>query len=152
MNQVCGYLQDKGEYDPSKEKTFTPAPVNRLDRNTTGLVVFGKNSAALRNLTRSIREHDNIEKYYMTIVCGSLNEPVFLNENLKRDTDRNISEVSSDGSGKAAATYVEAGQHGKNFSLVEVKDIHRTDAPDKDAPRSCGIPAGRRQQVWRSGV
>ena len=121
VNQVCGYLQDKGEYDPSKEKTFTPAPVNRLDRNTTGLVVFGKNSAALRNLTRSIREHDNIEKYYMTIVCGSLNEPVFLNENLKRDTDRNISEVSSDGSGKAAATYVKPVSTGKNFSLVEVR-------------------------------
>ena len=121
LNQVCGYLQDKGEYDPSKEKTFTPAPVNRLDRNTTGLVVFGKNSATLRNLTRSIREHDNIEKYYMTMVCGSLNEPVFLNENLKRDTDSNISEVSSDGSGKAAATYVKPVSTGKNFSLVEVR-------------------------------
>ena len=72
VNQVCGYLQDKGEYDPSKEKTFTPAPVNRLDRNTTGLVVFGKNSAALRNLTRSIREHDNMEKYYMTHRTGSI--------------------------------------------------------------------------------
>ena len=121
VNQVCGYLQDKGEYDPSKEKTFTPAPVNRLDRNTTGLVVFGKNAAALRNLTRSLRKHDNIEKYYMTIVCGSMAEPVFLNENLKRDTNRNISAVSSDGSGKAAATYVKPVSTGKDFSFVEVR-------------------------------
>ena len=50
-NQVCGYLQERGEYDPSREKTFTPAPANRIDRNTSGLVIFGKTAPALRNLT-----------------------------------------------------------------------------------------------------
>jgi 23S rRNA pseudouridine955/2504/2580 synthase len=41
MNQVCGYLQDKGEFDPSGEKTFTPSPVKkhfiigRITENTT---------------------------------------------------------------------------------------------------------------------
>ena len=25
-NQVCGYLQEKGEFDPSKEKSFVPSP------------------------------------------------------------------------------------------------------------------------------
>ena len=37
-NQVIDYLIEKGDYNPRIEKTFTPAPVNRLDRNTTGLV------------------------------------------------------------------------------------------------------------------
>ena len=32
VNQVCGYLQGKGEYDPSVEKTFSPAPANRLGK------------------------------------------------------------------------------------------------------------------------
>ena len=26
VNQECGYLQEKGEYDPAKEKTFVPSP------------------------------------------------------------------------------------------------------------------------------
>lgn len=35
-NQVIDYLIEKGDYNPRLEKTFVPAPVNRLDRNTTG--------------------------------------------------------------------------------------------------------------------
>ncbi|MDO4518567.1 MAG: RluA family pseudouridine synthase, partial [Bacillota bacterium] len=70
MNQVCGYLQDKGEYNPSSERTFTPSPVNRLDRNTTGLVIFGKTAEALRQLTKLIRLRDGISKFYITIVAG----------------------------------------------------------------------------------
>ena len=39
-NQVVSYLIEKGDYDPRTEKTFVPSPANRLDRNTTGLVLF----------------------------------------------------------------------------------------------------------------
>ncbi len=121
VNQVCGYLQDRGEYDPSREKTFSPSPVNRLDRNTTGLVIFGKNAGALRVLTRAVREHSSIEKYYMTIVCGCLTQELFLDERLERDHRRNISEISVSGRGKEAFTYVRPVTSGKEFSLVEVR-------------------------------
>ena len=70
-NQVKDYLIEKGEYNPRTEKVFSPAPANRLDRNTTGLVLFGKNSDALRTLNRYIRE-DRISKFYRTIVFGNL--------------------------------------------------------------------------------
>lgn len=120
-NQVCGYLQEKGQYNPSREKTFTPSPVNRLDRNTTGLVIFGKNAAALRSLTAIIRERDKVEKYYMTIVCGSLREPMFLNERLAKDSRRNFAEISEGDSGKEAATYVEPVVCGRDFSLAQVR-------------------------------
>ena len=30
-NQVCGYLQQNGEYDSGRERVFVPSPVNRLD-------------------------------------------------------------------------------------------------------------------------
>ena len=43
-NQVVDYLIQTGAYQPRLEKTFTPAPANRLDRNTTGLVIFGKHA------------------------------------------------------------------------------------------------------------
>ena len=41
---VLNYLYSKGEYDPSNQIAFTPAPCHRLDRNTAGLLVFGKNN------------------------------------------------------------------------------------------------------------
>ena len=47
---VLSYLNDKGDYLPEQELTFTPAPCNRLDRNTSGVVIFGKNFEALKTL------------------------------------------------------------------------------------------------------
>lgn len=119
-NQVCGYLQEKGEYLPSREKTFVPSPVNRLDRNTTGLVIFGKNAAALRLLTALIRERGAIEKYYLTIVCGKLDRELLLDGRLKKDHVRNISRVSED-EGKEARTCVKPLIAGEKFSLVEAQ-------------------------------
>ena len=54
-NQVVDYLIETGAYSPRTEKTFVPAPVNRLDRNTTGLVLFGKNAMAVKELNEAIR-------------------------------------------------------------------------------------------------
>lgn len=121
VNQVCGYLQQQGEYRPSREKTFVPAPVNRLDRNTTGLVIFGKNAATLRCFTKLIRERDAIEKYYYTIVCGKLAEPLFLDDRLVKDEARNVVEVASEQHGKEAFTQVRPLQTGEQFSLAEVR-------------------------------
>ncbi len=41
---------------PGGSLTFHPSPAHRLDRETSGLVVFGKTAAALRGLTQSLRE------------------------------------------------------------------------------------------------
>ncbi len=117
-NQVCGYLQEKGDFDPASEKTFTPAPVNRLDRNTTGLVIFGKNAAALRELTQLIRRREGIGKFYLTIVCGCFDTPAVFEDRMAKDEAKNISQVTADG-GKAAVTRVRPVRTGERFSLVE---------------------------------
>lgn len=119
MNQVCGYLQEKGEYDPSVEKTFTPSPVNRLDRNTTGLVIFGKTAESLRKLTRLIRERKSISKYYLTIVCGDFREEMHIEESLSKDSETNT--VSADKEGKYSNTVVRPVFSSGRYSLVEVE-------------------------------
>lgn len=121
VNQVCGYLQEKGAYIPSGEKTFSPAPVNRLDRNTTGLVIFGKNAAALRAFTQFIRERDYIGKYYRTILCGRLAEPLFLQDRLEKDTGKNLSKTVGADDGKEAATHVRPLHTAGSFTLAEVR-------------------------------
>ena len=87
-NQVRDYLIAQGEYDPRAEKVFAPAPANRLDRNTTGLVLFGKTGAALKALNLMIRE-DLTDKYYLTIVHGVISEPVRLTGSLTKDETHN---------------------------------------------------------------
>jgi 23S rRNA pseudouridine955/2504/2580 synthase len=95
-NQVKDYLIEKGEYDPRSEKVFSPAPANRLDRNTTGLVLFGKTSAALKALNEAIRE-DLTDKYYLTIACGVIDKDLTLTGSLTKDEKANrVSIITGD--------------------------------------------------------
>ena len=68
---IQAYLYKKGEYDPEQENSFSPAICNRLDRNTTGLVIAAKNAAALREINEKIRLKQ-IKKQYLCICSGRL--------------------------------------------------------------------------------
>ncbi|WP_125153840.1 RluA family pseudouridine synthase [Clostridium rectalis] len=88
---VLSYLYDKGDYLPEKEITFTPAPCNRLDRNTPGIVIFGKNYEALKLLNEMIRER-KIKKYYQALVVGKLADKLYEGYIVK-DRESNLSKV-----------------------------------------------------------
>lgn len=67
--RVQHYLYDKGEYDPEEEKAFAPALVNRIDRNTGGIVIAAKNADSLRILNAKMKTRE-LEKFYLCLVCG----------------------------------------------------------------------------------
>ncbi len=71
INRIQKYLYDKGEYDPDKDQTFSPALAHRIDRNTKGLVLAAKNAETLRILCEKIRNRE-IKKYYLCITKGHL--------------------------------------------------------------------------------
>lgn len=125
-NQVTDYLIEKGYYDPRVEKVFSPAPANRIDRNTTGLVLFGKNSAALRSLNEMIRQ-DMTDKYYLTIVRGIISEDMTLTGTLTKDRDSNRVRVADIASAAdlpaqipAAATDSSIGSRDTGGSIITV--------------------------------
>ena len=107
-NQVLGYLTEKGEYDPAQEKTFVPAPVNRLDRNTTGLVIFAKNYDALKAFNAMLRTRESVSKKYITLVKGSMEKSAVLAGSMEKNEETNTSTVSGSASekGKDAVTIV----------------------------------------------
>lgn len=49
---------------------FKPMPCHRLDRNTTGLVLFAKNQRTLDILLDKFKNHE-IEKHYIALVYGT---------------------------------------------------------------------------------
>lgn len=89
-NQVIGYLIETGEYSPDNERIFSPSPVNRLDRNTTGLVIFGKSAEAVRSLSRMFREKISIRRYYLAIIHGEIQKPMLLFDRMYKDKSENI--------------------------------------------------------------
>ena len=121
-NQVISYLAEKKEYVPAAEKTFTPAPANRLDRNTTGLVLFGKNAAALKELNAMIRQRDFVSKYYLTITAGTMREPLHLFDRMTKDAQTNKISLVETG-GRLMETVATPLATRDGYSLVEVRLI-----------------------------
>ena len=68
--------------------SFTPSVVNRIDRNTTGLVCFARTYQVARELSRLIKEHET-EKYYIAAVMGKVTELVHIEAWLKKDEKTN---------------------------------------------------------------
>ena len=66
---IKAHLAERGEYQPDKENSFSPALCNRIDRNTGGIVIAAKNARTLRALNEAIRNRE-IEKHYLCAVHG----------------------------------------------------------------------------------
>ncbi len=96
---MIGYLLAK---DASLEKdlpTFRPSVCNRLDRNTSGIVLCGKSLPGLQFLNACIRER-GVRKFYRTICVGEITQSKRLEGWLVKDTVGNKVKIISD---KAAA-------------------------------------------------
>jgi 23S rRNA pseudouridine955/2504/2580 synthase len=122
VNQVSGYLLDSG-YDGS----FTPSPVNRLDRNTTGIVVFGKDPKAVRDFSAMIRHGSDVDKYYLTLVSGEIEDILDLRGRMVKDEETNtvsvLPEFAEDGREThtvARPVRVFRTKGGRVFTLAEV--------------------------------
>lgn len=121
-NQVLNYLYAKGEYDPHNSVGFTPAPAHRIDRNTSGLVVFGKTIKALQTLLDLFKEKDNIEKTYLALVVGHIEQSGVINAPLIKDNQSGLVRVDFRNKfAKTAISEYEVEQYFNDYSLVNVK-------------------------------
>lgn len=96
-DMLKSYLIKKGEYNPAIESSFSPALCNRIDTNTSGLVIGAKNAAALRDMNEQIRKH-NVYKYYL---CRTENIPkeksAFVNTHILKEESQNKSYIGDTG-------------------------------------------------------
>ena len=120
-NAVLDYLYLKEEFDPTSS-SFTPSPAHRLDRNTSGLVVYGKTDAALKELTLLFKERTQIEKRYLALVVGDISEDGVINAPLWKDaTSGRVYIRSVDKGGKEAVTKYYVKHRYGAYTLVEVE-------------------------------
>ena len=91
--RLIGYLISNSGLDFEEFKTFKPSVCNRLDRNTSGLILMGKSLKGTQYLSQILKER-SIEKYYRTIVAGKVTEPQHIEGFLTKDKDRNIVKIT----------------------------------------------------------
>lgn len=93
IGRIKRYLYEKGEFDPAAENAFTPALVNRIDRNTGGIVIAAKNAQALRVLNQKMKDRE-LHKFYLCILHGAPQEKSGILEGfLRKDAKKNKVEV-----------------------------------------------------------
>lgn len=94
INRIKRYLYEKGEFNPDSESSFTPALVNRIDRNTGGIVIAAKNAESLRILNQKMKDRE-LHKFYLCIVHGVPKMKSGLLEGyLLKNEDKNIVKIS----------------------------------------------------------
>src|SRR5699024_354060 len=119
VDSMKSYLIKTKQVNP-RDKTFTPAVVNRLDRNTGGLIIGAKNAESLRILNKAIREN-RIDKYYLTIVKGKVDQEFTIDSRIIKNEKRNLVKSSKDG--QRILTHFNPLEYKNNFTVLECKLI-----------------------------
>ena len=119
---VVEYLIHQGEYRPEEEKAFKPGPAHRLDRNTSGIVAFGKNHQTLELLFQLFKDHELINKHYLALVVGQMEkEKDAITAPLKKDEKNNKVVVApTDKGGKTAKTVYRLLKKYADYSLLDI--------------------------------
>ena len=88
VEHLIGYLLDNGSITKEQLASFHPAVCNRLDRNTSGLVVAGKSLAGLQGMSKMLNER-TMKKYYRCVVAGNITGSQHLKGYLWKDEKTN---------------------------------------------------------------
>jgi 23S rRNA pseudouridine955/2504/2580 synthase len=106
VNKPAGLLSQKADkndvslveyissYIDDTSNTFRAGICNRLDRNTSGLVVAGKSVRGLQWMNQLFRERD-LKKYYLCLVFGGVKKGKHLQAYLKKDRKENQVKIVS---------------------------------------------------------
>lgn len=103
---VTGYLLDTGALTDEDLKTFRPGVCNRLDRNTSGLVVAGKSLAGLQIMAEVFKDR-SIHKHYYCMVSGKVGKAQTIKGFLTKDSTANQVRICESGAEEAAEIVTE---------------------------------------------
>lgn len=123
---LIGYLLNTDSSFNEELSSFRPSVCNRLDRNTSGIVLCGKSLEGLQYLSLSIKNR-SIRKFYRTICCGVLKSPMKIEGFLMKDENSNKVSISADKPDDLDADFIETAiipiTDNGEYTLLEVELI-----------------------------
>ena len=100
---LCGYLIKYRGFTTENFREYRPSAVNRLDRNTTGLLLCAKNLKAASELSAMLKER-TVKKEYIALVKGRITGSRHIKGRLLKDENNNTVSVSDE---KSECSFIE---------------------------------------------
>jgi len=117
---MIGYLLKKGEITGESLVRFKPSVCNRLDRNTSGILLCGKSLVGSRELNRLIKERE-VRKFYQLFVKGHLEKEEVLEGYLIKDEKHN--KVSLQKQETEGSTYIKTSYKPLSYGNLQGKKV-----------------------------
>ena len=95
VEHVTAHLLEEGAITEEGLKTFRPAVCNRLDRNTSGIVIAGKTLGGLQAMSAVLKDR-SLHKYYQCVVKGRVETPCRIRGYLRKNEQTNQVSVFRD--------------------------------------------------------
>lgn len=112
-NALAGYLQHRGE-------SFTARAIGRLDRDTTGLVLFALHELSACILSEAMRER-RIHREYRSVCTGLLPERGVIDAPIARAPGSTIQRLVDEQNGERAVTHFQRLAYQNGYSLAAVR-------------------------------
>lgn len=121
---IVPYCLEHGILKESDLELFRPSVCNRLDRNTTGLLIAGISLEGLQTMAEMLRER-TVKKYYYCIVKGTVKKRCRVSGYISKDRKENKVSFTekADGEGSRIETAYEPMARGGGFTLLRVELI-----------------------------
>lgn len=91
--EMLAYLLESNQITREELRTFRPAVCNRLDRNTSGLIVAGKSLTGLQTMAEVFKDR-SLHKYYLCLVSGEVAGEQTIDGWLTKDEKQNKVQIS----------------------------------------------------------
>ena len=101
VEEAQRYLLNNGAVTEESLRTFRPSVVNRLDRNTSGILAVGKDLAGAQEVSRLFKER-SLHKYYYCLVKGQVKEKARIKGYLVKNEATNRVTVEKEPMGREA--------------------------------------------------
>lgn len=111
------------DFDEGSSLSFAPGPLHRLDRNTSGIIAFGKSAEGARKFSLLLQGRE-VKKCYIALMEGNLKQEVLWRDRIARQEEKNISlvfPISHETGDEAVTTAIPVLRSGgRTLAMVEI--------------------------------
>ena len=122
IEHITAYLLESGQITEEQLKSFHPGVCNRLDRNTSGIIIAGKTLLGLQTMSDLLKTR-NIDKYYQCIVKGKIVKKQCIEGYLEKNRSHNKVTITKEA--KEGADFIKTEYEPlcatEEFTLLKVK-------------------------------